>query len=646
MDKQIGIKGKHSLSQNICKFVKKINLMSFTSTNSFIDKLKFLNEIHIIEEFVSPELEATEINDRIVKMGDGKAILIQNNGTEFPILLNAYGSKERINLILGTNDLDEIGSKIKKMMLDATKPNKSFFGILSKLPMLKEISSWMPSRTTHKALCQQEVMYISDLQKLPILKCWPFDGGKFITLPMVHTMNPETGISNVGMYRIQIIDSTTTAIHWHLHKDGARHFELYKKRGERMPVSIAIGGDPIFAYCASAPLPEGIDEYMLAGFLQGEKVKLAKCLSNDLYVPANADFVIEGYIDPEEDFVLEGPFGDHSGYYSLADYYPKFHVSMITHQRDAVYPATIVGVPPQEDRWMGKATERIFLAPIQMTICPDILDINLPYQGGFHNLAIVQIDDAFQGQAYSVMNALWGAGQMMFNKIMIIVPKNVNPHNSKEVIEAISKIDLERDILFSRGPADVLDHSGRSFARSGKIGIDATQIEFTNKDVFIDKEKLNTSYPEFEINYDFTTDNNNLLIIGINSKQECNVFEITRNILEMGIIKGVKFLLYFDKELDINNFDLILWQLSGNIDPGFDCKIINENQQLALCIDATSKAHNKEFKREWPNVILMNDKTITEVDKKWESYNLGKHLSSPSIALKPMVKNEGAVAED
>ncbi len=618
--------------------------MSFLSTNNFIDELKFRNEIHIIEEFVSPNLEATEINDRIVKSGDGKAILLKNNGTEFPILLNAYGSSERINLILGTHDLDDIGKRIKKLLNEATKPSKSMFNLLSKIPLLKEVASWMPSRTTHKALCQQEVMYQADLNKIPILKCWPHDGGKFITLPMVHTLNPETGISNVGMYRIQIIDSTTTAVHWHLHKDGARHFELYKKRGERMPVSIAIGGDPIFAYCASAPLPEGIDEYMLAGFLRQEKVQLVKCLSNELYVPANADFVIEGYIDPNEDFILEGPFGDHTGYYSLADFYPKFHVTMITHQRDAVYPATIVGVPPQEDRWMGKATERIFLAPIQMTICPDILDMNLPYQAGFHNLAIIQISNSYPEQAYSVMNALWGAGQMMFNKIMIIVSDDVNPHDAKNVLKALSNIDIENNILFTRGPADVLDHAGRSFAKSGKIGIDATNKKTINKKLQIDKGAISKIISNSNVNFDYANDNSSILIIGINSNQDTDVFEISKQLLELGIVKDINFILFFDKELDINNFDLVLWQLSGNIDPSYDCKIIKVKEQAILCFDATSKKTRKDFKRDWPNVIVMDDTTIKLVDEKWDSYNLGNFIASPSLKLKPMVKNDGAVA--
>ena len=323
--------------------------MAYHDLISLLEDFGKIDQLVRIQEFVNPELEATEINERMVKQ-QGKALLFENNGTEFPLLLNLFGSQERINRILGTQNLDEIGLRIMQMIHRVTKPSMSLKDKLMILPMLKEVSSWQPNRSSGRANCQQEMMPVPDLNRLPIPKCWPFDGGKFITLPMVHTQNPETGVTNVGMYRMQILDSCTTAMHWHLHKDGARHFEMYKKAGKLMPVSVTIGGDPILAYCASAPLPESIDEYLLAGFLRHERVRLIKCKTNDLYVAADADFVLEGYIDPNEEPAYEGPFGDHTGYYSLADYYPKFHITCITHRTDAVYPATIVGVPPQEDR--------------------------------------------------------------------------------------------------------------------------------------------------------------------------------------------------------------------------------------------------------------------------------------------------------
>lgn len=618
--------------------------MPFSSIQGLINELKYRNDIHIISEFVSPDLESTEINDRIIKNGDGKAILFNNNGTEFPLLLNMYGSEERMNLILGTQNMDEIGERIKRMMTEATRPGSSFFDQFSKLPMLKEIASWMPTRSKRKALCQQLIMQQVDLSSIPIPKCWPHDGGKFITLPMVHTLNPETGIGNVGMYRMQVLDNQTTGMHWHLHKDGARHYEMYKKRGEKMPVSVAIGGDPVLAYCASAPLPEAIDEYMLAGFLRQNNVRLVKCLTNDIYVPADADFIFEGYIDTSEDFVLEGPFGDHTGYYSLADMYPQFHITMITHRVDAVYPATIVGVPPQEDRWMGKATERIFLSPIQMTISPDILDMNLPYQGGFHNISIVKIDQHYPGQANSTMNALWGAGQMMFNKVMIVVPKNVNPHNAEEVLKALSEIDIENDILFTKGPADVLDHSGRKFAKGGKIGIDATHISSDNSEISVDLDKMKLLYPNLKVNTQFVENKHRILLFGIDEKESAKVFEVSKKILDSGAIKGVKILLFFDNSLDLSNFDFVLWQVSGNIDPTFDCQIIEGENGKSLCVDACSKIDRKDFTRNWPNVIVMDDETIKKVDSNWGAYNIGPFLESPSLSLKEVVKNDGAIA--
>lgn len=617
--------------------------MPFSSVQSFIDELKFRNDIHIISEFVSPELESTEINDRIIKKGDAKALLFNNNGTDFPLLLNLYGSEERMNLIFGTQNMDELGERIKQMMATATKPGSSFFDLLSKLPMLKEIASWMPVRSKGRARCQQVIMPEVDLSKIPIPKCWPYDGGKFITLPMVHTINPETGVGNTGMYRMQVFDNQTTGMHWHLHKDGARHYEMYKKRGEQMPVSVAIGGDPILAYCASAPLPEAIDEYMLAGFLRQKKVRLVKCLTNNIYVPADADFILEGYVDTSEDFVTEGPFGDHTGYYSLADLYPKFHITMITHRLDAVYPATIVGVPAQEDRWMGKATERIFLAPIQMTISPDILDMKLPYQGGFHNVSIVKIKKSFPGQAYSSMNALWGAGQMMFNKIMIVVDENVNPHNTDEVLHAISGIDVENDILFTKGPADVLDHSGRKFASSGKIGIDATAAVNLPSEMSVDIAGLKLMFQNLKVNTQWVDKNFSILLFGIEESASEEIFEISKKILDSEAVKGVKIFLFFDKALDLNNFDYVLWQLSGNIDPAFDCKIVDSKNGKTLCVDACSKHQRKDFNRDWPNVIVMDDQTIKKVDVKWDAYNIGNFIESPSLELKAMVKNSGAV---
>lgn len=411
-----------------------------------------------------------------------------------------------------------------------------------------------------------------------------------------------------------------------------------------MPVSVTIGGDPILAYCASAPLPESIDEYLLAGFLRHERVRLIKCKTNDLYVAADADFVLEGYIDPNEEPAYEGPFGDHTGYYSLADYYPKFHITCITHRTDAVYPATIVGVPPQEDRWLGKVTERIFLNPIRLTVCPDVIDMNLPYQCGFHNLAIVQADLKYPGQAFTLMNALWGVGQMMFNKIMIVVGKDTDPFDSNAILESLSHVDVTKDVLFSRGAADVLDHAGREFALSGKIGIDATRKADDTSIRTLDIHRLKSEYHDVKINTDYFY-SAGALIVGWEKSSETPIAQLAQDLSAKDYIQGLNYIAVFDPTVDLNDADILLWQISGNIDPQTDCVTIDTQKGKCLVFDATSKREMDGFTREWPNVIVMDDQTIAAVDQKWDKLGLGAFVESPSLKLKPMVHGSGAVAK-
>jgi 4-hydroxy-3-polyprenylbenzoate decarboxylase len=348
--------------------------MAYKGLGDFINTLEKENELIRIKEKVSTNLEITEITDRISKSGNqNKALLFENNGTDFPVLINAYGSTKRMCLALGVNNLDEPGKEIKSIFKNLTSPKNSLFEKLKLLPSLSKFGSWMPKTINGKGKCQKVINLNPDLTILPVLTCWPLDGGPFITLPSVHTKDPETGSRNVGMYRMQVFDKQTTGMHWHMHKTGAKHYRLYKEKGIRkMPVAVSLGGDPVYTYSATAPLPDSVDEYLLAGFLRKKKVELVKCISQDIEVPADAEIVIEGYVDTLEDYILEGPFGDHTGFYSLADFYPKFHVTCITHRKNAVYPTTIVGIPPQEDAWIGKATERIFLAPIQLTMLPEL----------------------------------------------------------------------------------------------------------------------------------------------------------------------------------------------------------------------------------------------------------------------------------
>jgi 4-hydroxy-3-polyprenylbenzoate decarboxylase len=313
------------------------------------------------------------------------------------------------------------------------------------------------------------------LLNLPIQKCWPLDGGRFITLPCVVTKDPDTGERNVGMYRIQIYDDRTIGMHWQLQKVGARHGRRYYESGTRMPVSIFLGGDPVFTFAATAPLPDGLDEFLLAGYLRKKSVELVKCETNDLEVPANADFVIEGYVDPTEPLRDEGPFGDHTGYYTLPEPYPVFHVTAITHRKDAVYPATIVGVPPMEDFYMGGASVKLFLPIFKMNF-PEIVDIALPAEGVFHNLVFVSIKKTYPMQAYKIMHGLWGMGQMMFTKYIVVVDADVDVHNTSEVLFRLcANTDPQRDSIFTKGPADVLDHATSEIAIGTKLGIDATR---------------------------------------------------------------------------------------------------------------------------------------------------------------------------
>lgn len=393
-------------------------------------------------------------------------------GSKYPVLINAFGTYERLNLALEVDNIDSIAEDIKNL-LDIS----SYLGILNKIkavPKIARLAAVFP-RKVDKAPCQEVVEEDPDLSTLPILKCWPEDGGKFITLPLVITKDPETGVQNMGMYRLQVFDNKTTGMHWHLHKDGREIYEKYKKLGGKMPVSVAIGTDPATTYAATAPLPKEIDEMMFSGFLRKWPLEIVKSKTNDIYVPANAEFILEGYVDVNEELRLEGPFGDHTGYYSLADKYPVFHVTCITHKKNAVYPATVVGKPPMEDCYLGKATERIFLPLLKLQL-PEIVDINFPLEGVFHNCVIVSIKKRYPGHAKKVMHALWGMGQMMYTKMIIVVDENISPQDLSAVAwKVFNNIDAKRDVVIVEGPLDALDHASNLPHYGHKMGIDATK---------------------------------------------------------------------------------------------------------------------------------------------------------------------------
>ncbi|MDB6112613.1 MAG: ubiD [Pedosphaera sp.] len=478
--------------------------MAFDSFRDFLKTLEATGQLTRFPQPVATELEITELANREMKKpGGGRALLFEKptvNGqvSPFPLVVNALGSHQRMAASLGVGNVDELAGELGSLM--KAKPPTSFREALKLLGTALDLRHAKP-KLVKSGACK-EVIHKFDapptrtepwpkaldiktpatsnaqpptLLNLPIQKCWPLDGGRFITLPCVVTRDPDTGDRNLGMYRIQVYDDRTTGMHWQLQKVAARHGRRYYETGQRMPVAIFLGGDPVFTFCATAPLPDGLDEFLLAGYLRKKSVELVKCETNDLEVPANADFVIEGYIDPQEPLRMEGPFGDHTGYYTLPEPYPVLHVTAITHRRDAVYPATIVGIPPMEDFYIGGASLKLFLPIFKMNF-PEIVDIALPAEGVFHNLVFVSIKKTYPMQAYKIMHGLWGMGQMMFTKYLVVVDADVDVHNTSEVLfHLCANTDPQRDSIFTRGPADVLDHATSEIAIGSKLGIDATK---------------------------------------------------------------------------------------------------------------------------------------------------------------------------
>lgn len=447
-------------------------MSSYRDLREFINALERRGLLRRISVEVDSELEITEITDRVVKSG-GPALLFERvRGYDVPVLINAFGSEERVRLALGVDDLDDLGRELVRL-LQPDLPT-TFLDKLKTLPKLAELSSFLP-KVVRGGPCQEVVVRDRPtLAQFPILKCWPKDAGRFITLPLVFTRDPETGRRNVGMYRMQVFDERTTGMHWHLHKDGAGHYRRACAGKRRLEVAVALGGDPALIYAATAPLPRDLDELLLAGFIRKQPVELVRCLTVDLEVPAHAEIILEGYVDPEERR-REGPFGDHTGYYSLADDYPVFHITCITHRRQPIYPTIVVGRPPMEDTFLGKVTERLFLPLIQVVL-PEVVDMSFPLEGVFHNCAVVSIRKDFPGQARKVMHALWGMGQMMFTKMIVVVDHDVDVHNPSEVWwRVFNNIDARRDLVLADGPLDVLDHSSPAPVYGTKMGLDATR---------------------------------------------------------------------------------------------------------------------------------------------------------------------------
>jgi 4-hydroxy-3-polyprenylbenzoate decarboxylase len=444
--------------------------MAFDSLGAFVGALRRAGELVEVRARVDPRLEISEISDRVVKAGGPALLFTDVAGSDIPVLTNQFGSERRMALAFDARSLDEVQNRVRNA-LEMTMP-ASAGGKLAKLLSLGSLGLALP-RTVREAPVQEVVEEPPDLGRLPVLTTWPLDGGPFITLPLVFTRDPVSGTQNVGMYRMQVYDRRTTGMHWQRHKHGRAHAS---KWGRKVPVAVAIGADPALTYAATAPLPPIVDEVLFAGFLRGRGVRMVRCKTIDVKVPADAEFVLEGYVD-NEDLRVEGPFGDHTGVYCLADRYPTFHVTCLTRRRNPIYAATVVGKPPMEDAWLGKATERIFLPLLQMLV-PEIVDYNLPVEGGFHNLCIVSIKKAYPGQAKKIMNALWGLGHMMMlTRCLIVVDADVDVQDTRSVAWfVLNNLDPSRDLVLMPGPVDDLDHSGSFLPSLGhKLGIDATR---------------------------------------------------------------------------------------------------------------------------------------------------------------------------
>jgi 4-hydroxy-3-polyprenylbenzoate decarboxylase len=652
--------------------------MAYKNQQQFIEALEKAGELVRIKTYVDPKLEMAEITDRMSKQPNGgKALFFENSGYDFPVLMNAYGSEKRMCLALGVDHLDDVAKQIEELFKLLAAPKEGIIDKLKLLPKLNQFASWMPKIKNGKGECQQVVIDQPDITKLPVITCWPKDGGPFVTLPVIHTKDPNTNQRNVGMYRMQVFGPALTAMHWHKHKVSAKHFNEYKKLNKRMPVAVALGGDPVYGYSATAPLPENVDEYMLAGFLRKKRVELVKCLTQpEIEVPADADFVIEGYIDPNDEMIWEGPFGDHTGYYSLPDWYPRFHITAITHKKDPVYPATIVGIPPQEDAWLGKATERIFLAPIKMTMIPEIMDMDMPVEGVFHNLVIAKIKKDYAGQAQKVMNAMWGAGQMMFNKILVLADENINIQDYEELARYVFKnLNPATDIYFSQGPMDVLDHSCSKLGFGGKMCIDGTRkfeeevdesYEFGVRKSGFSEKLLQDRFPEVHhVNTFLLEKEIPCLIISVKKNRKGHIKELHEQICALKEIEAVKMILYVEHTVDANDLPTALWRFCNNLDPKRDHILskgqgirnkqqATSNQQPAtsnyfacMGFDGTRKTKEfDDFHRDWPNIIVADNATIKAVDEKWDKLGIGKFIPSPSLKFKSQMYGEEAVVNN
>jgi 4-hydroxy-3-polyprenylbenzoate decarboxylase len=598
--------------------------IKYNNLGEFIQALKREGELKTISHPVSAVLEISKLTDAESKSpGGGKALFFEKvKDSPFPAATNLFGSSRRICLALGVENLEHLGDRIREII--RMSPPKDLRDMLGMLTTAFSVSRFFPRKSRAKVPpCQQVVIKGDDINlfDLPILHCWPQDAGRFITLPLVITQSLSSGKRNVGMYRMQVFDRQTTGMHWHIHKDGSNYFNEYRKAGKRMPVAVAIGADPATIYAATAPMPRNVDEMILAGFIRNAPVAMTRCLTCDLEVPAEAEFVLEGYVEPNE-LRREGPFGDHTGYYSLADDYPVFHVTAITHRKSPVYCATLVGRPPMEDCYLAKATERLFL-PLLQTVFPEIMDYWLPWEGVFHNIVIVSIKKEYPRHAQKVISGLWGQGQMSFCKAILVVDETVDPKNPDQVMQRlVDNFDLTTDIVNAQGILDVLDHSS-PFANFGnKIGIDLTDRvggePLRNPFLPISMpEKLNEDALLSGIQADCegvlslrilkgdTARRNRILVLKVQKAAGLSGSYFAERLLNADILMPFNLILFYDSNVDIRDNSFILWKLFNNVDPGRDVTL----RQGRCVIDACKKGPEEGHDREWPDELSF-DETI------------------------------------
>lgn len=609
----------------------------YGSLREFIDKLESAGELIRIGTPVSSICEIAEITDRVAKSeGGGKALLFEHTDRDFPVVTNMMGSERRMAMALGVERLEEITQLIESLVRQATSPKDSLGDKLRMVPLLGEVAKWFPRKLKRRGACQQVVLTGEEasLDRLPILQSRALDGGRFVTLPMVNTIDPDTGVRNVGMYRMQVLDAHTTGMHWHRHKTGARHAEAYKRRGERMPVAVAIGGDPVYAYSATAPMPDNLDEYLLAGMLRHRPVRLVKCVTNDIYVPEDCDFVIEGYVEPHEEPVIEGDFGDHTGFFSLTDLYPRFHVTAITHRRDAIYPATVVGIPPQEDAYISQATERIFLAPIRLVMQPEIVDMTMPVAGTSHNIALLSIATRYAGQPVKVAQGMWSAGQMMFNKYLVLTPADTALRDKAQVARLIRNCDPKRAIIRGEGIYDVLDHATERCGYGGKIALDLTEVcAEGSRTPHISAE---VALPDGVEHSTALLDEWSVWVLFADNDAEVDVEQLART-------NGVQCncIALFDKRAQHLTGEELLWLAAANTEPSRDVRLSSDGN--TAIVDARPKRPGKAGNpARFPNVVVSDEQTIALVDARWAEYGLGEIIESPSVRYSKLLLSDKA----